>query len=213
MWNLNHIRERLKDRLAEESTVFWSASERDDAINDAQRFISAATHGVPLTVTEHVSEMQPYVPIAGHKLLGEYATAGWMAGNTLRALQGVSIQIANVLYPGWPQARGKPRWSIVAPDELRVYISPVPADPVAVSVKVSVLPADLALDSDVVFAGEQVMEKYQGPLLNLAVAYCLLKERYDGDAERFYAIAMQELSALGVDPARLPNKPQEAPSE
>jgi hypothetical protein len=58
-----------------------------------------------------------------------------------------------------------------------------------------------------VFNGEEVMEKYQGALLNFSAAMLLLKERYDGDAERFWQFAMQEMQMLGIDPAKIPNSP------
>jgi hypothetical protein len=98
---------------------------------------------------------------------------------------------------------------LVEPSEDRIYFTPTPTSAVDVSARVSVLPADLENDSDVVFGGEEVMEKYQGALLNVAAAYLLLKERYDGDAERFYQFAVQELQAVGLDPARIPQAPRQ----
>jgi hypothetical protein len=79
----------------------------------------------------------------------------------------------------------------------------------AVVVNVSVLPDDLVGDGNPLFGGVQVMEKYQGALLNIAISLLLLKERYDGDAERFYQFAVQELQTVGVDPASIPPLPRQ----
>jgi len=209
VWDLATTRTRLGERLAEESTVFWDATERDDAINDAQRFIAAVTRGVPQTLTGSVSQATPYLAVSG-KLLGDYVTAGQVDGG--RALGFTVQELADRAYPGWRTAEGTPRWAVVAPDESRVYLTPTNTVADAVTVKVSVLPADLAADSDELFGGETVMEKYQGPLLSMAAAFLLLKERYDQDAERFYQFAIQEISALGVDPARIPPLREAAPN-
>ena len=211
MWTLSQARTRLGERLAEASQVFWPDKERDDALNDAQRFIAAVTRGVPLELSGPVDANTPYLVVTG-KLLGPYPAAG--RGAAGRALSFIPIEVADRIYPTWASRSGFPRWVVTAPHESRVYLTPIPDDPVEVSVNVSVLPPDLAQDGAEFFLGETVMEKYLGPLLNLAASYCLLKERYDGDAERFYSMAIQELSTLGVDPATIPSRPQqEAPSE
>jgi hypothetical protein len=209
MWNLSQIRTRLQERLAEESSVFWSVAERDSAVNEAQRFISSVTKGVPSFASDFVSTTAPYVAFTG-KLVGEYVSAGWVVNGGVQALNNVRVDQANMTFPEWTQAVGTPRWAILIPDEQRVYISPTPATPIEVSVKVSVLPDDLTDTTDELFNGEPIMEKYQGALLNIAAALLLLKERYDGDAERFYQFAIQEMQSLGVNPTEIPPLPRQA---
>jgi hypothetical protein len=138
------------------------------------------------------------------KLVGEYVSAGWVVGGGTQALNNIRVDQANMAFPEWAQAVGTPRWAILIPDEQRVYISPTPVTPIEVSVKVSVLPDDLTDTTDELFNGEPIMEKYQGALLNIAAALLLLKERYDGDAERFYQFAIQEMQSLGVNPTEIP---------
>ena len=201
MWDLATTRTRLGERLAEASTVFWGPTERDDAINDAQRFISAVTRGLSQTLTGTVSQSTPYLTVTG-RLLGEYVSAGQVTGG--RALAYITQEVADRADPGWRTAYGTPRWAVVAPDERRVYLTPTTNAGDAVTVKVSVLPNDLTADSSELFGGVLIMEKYQAPLVTMAAAFLLLKERYDQDAERFYQFAVQELSSLGVEPARIP---------
>ena len=206
MWDLATTRTRLGERLAEASTVFWGDTERDDAINDAQRFIAAVTRGVPTTLTGTVSQATPYLTSPA-KLLGDYISAGRVDSGG--ALSFTPLEVVDRAYPGWRSAVGSPRWVIVAPQEDRVYLAPTTVAGDAVTVFVSILPPDLALDSDPLFAGEPVMEKYQSALLNMAAFYLLLKERYDQDAERFYQFAFQELQNLGVSPAEIPPMPRQ----
>ena len=206
MWTLGQTRDRVRERLAEESTVFWSTGERDNAINEAQRFIAALTRGVPLTLSGPVATAQNYLTVAG-KLLGDYPAAGNILGGA--SLRYANPQIADTVFPSWRTAIGSPRWVIPAPHESRVYLAPTPVNPMAVVVNVSVLPDDLVGDGNPLFGGVQVMEKYQGALLNIAISLLLLKERYDGDAERFYQFAVQELQTVGVDPASIPPLPRQ----
>ena len=206
MWTLSEVRQKLTQRLAEEANVFWTAAERDSAINEAQRFIAAITNGVSTVVSGVIDKNFPYLTAPG-KLLNMYEIAGWVAGPKLEALRAIPVASANLIDPGWVNRRGRPRWLLVNPAEKRLYFSPSPHDPIEVSARVSVLPDDMEDDSDPLFNGEQVMQKYQGALLNVAAALLLLKERYDGDAERFYAFAVNELTSLGVEPARIPERP------
>lgn len=209
MWNLDQTRTHLGNRLAEASVTFWSNDERDAAINDAQRLIAAITRGVPAQVTGTVDQTTPYLTAPG-KLLGEYVSAGNVVGGS--ALSYVPLEAADRLYPAWRTQTGTPRWVIVAPQEARVYLAPTTVAGNAVLTWVSILPPTLVGDSDELFAGSQVMEKFQSPLLNVACAYLLLKERYDGDAERFYQMAIQEIQMLGIDPARIPPLREAAPN-
>lgn len=200
MWTLTEARDRLGDRLAEASTVFWDVGVRNDAINEAVRFIAAVTKGVPTTITGNVDTTTPFVAVA-NAVAGDYATAGYVDGG--EALRFVPITSADIIFPGWRTYAGTPRWAIV--DSEAIYLSPVPSTSTAVTVKVAVIPDEVIVDSDELFLGEAVMEKYLGPMLNVAAALCLLRERYDGDAERFYQFAITQLQAIGTDPARIPS--------
>ena len=201
MWTLSEARERLGRRLAEESTAFWDATERNNAINEAQRFISALTRGYPQTITGSVITATPYVSITG-KLVADYATSGQIDDGA--ALRAVPVNVADVADPEWRTRTGTPRWIVIDAATSRVYVTPVPSVSTDITVNVAVLPDDVTSDAEELFGGATVMEQYQGALLNVAASLCLLRERYDGDAERFFQFAMQELQALGVDPARIP---------
>lgn len=201
MWTLSEARTKLGERLAEESTVFWSETIRNNAINEAQRFISAVTRGIPQTLTGNVDDTTPYVTVTG-TLLAEYVTSGRVDDGA--ALRPVAMDVADTVDPDWRTRTGTPRWVVVDSGSDRVYVTPAPTTSTAITVNVAVLPADMTSDSEELFDGVSVMEQYQGALLNIAASLCLLRERYDGDAERFFQFAMQELQALGVDPARIP---------
>ena len=209
MWTLGQARTRLGERLAEVSVVFWTEDERDHALNEAQRFVAAVTKGVPLTLSGSVDTDTPYLPVTG-TLLGEYAVAGRVDGG--RSLNFVSQEAADRGFPTWTTFVGTPRWIIPAANEDRVYLSPAPTFATPVTVNVSVLPPEMGVSGDILFGDATVMEKYQGVVLNIAAALSLLKERYDGDAERFYQFARQELQDLGVTPASIPQTVQEVPS-
>lgn len=200
MWTLAQTRTNVGYRISEVSQQFWGEPERDVAINDAQRFIAGLTNGVPETVTGTVSSTSPSLTVTG-KLLGEYAAAGKAAD---RALTFVPVEVADKGFPTWRTFTGVPRWVIAAPHEGKVYIAPTPMHDVAAEVHVSVLPADLSSDGDRLFGDTGVMEKYQSPLVNVAAAFLLLKERYDGDAERFWSFALNEMKSLGLHPDEVP---------
>lgn len=201
MWTLSEARERLGRRLAEETATFWDTTERNNAINEAQRFIAAITKGVPQQLTGAVVTATPYLSITG-KVVGEFTTSGRIDDGA--ALRPVAIEVADVQDPNWRTRAGTPRWIVVDAGEERVYVTPVPSTSTDITVNVAVIPPDVTVDSTELFGGALVMEQYLGALLNVAASLCLLRERYDGDAERFFQFAMQELQALGVDPARIP---------
>jgi len=83
-------------------------------------------------------------------------------------------------------------------------VTPIPTAGTTVYVTVSILPADMSADSDELFDGVDAMEQYQGAIVNFAASLALLKERYDGDAERFYKFAVQEMQQVGVNPQEIP---------
>lgn len=213
MWTLSEIRTRLSDRLAETGTNFWSNDERDRYINEAQRWVAAITKGFTGTVTGTVSSAvgggggggsDRFLSI-GTKVLGAHDNAGYLDSGD--ALPLVPIEVANVMWPGWRTAIGIPRHIIMDLQEKRVYVAPADATPRGVTIRVSVLPDDLVNDGDYLFANEPTMERYQGAALNYAACLALLKERYDGDAERFFQLAIADLQAQGIDPKDIPDKP------
>jgi hypothetical protein len=210
MWTFEHAVTRLTDRVAENSTAFWSSQERKNALNDAQRFIAAVTKGVPSTVTGTVDPNARSIPVPG-KLVSEYPSGGTAgSGSDAVSLTVVPIGIANIIDPAWRSRIGTPRWVIVSPHEGLLHVTPVRATQTPVSVTVAVIPQDLVGEEDKLFGGESVMEKYQGALINIAAALLMLKERYDGDAERYWGFAVQEMQALGVNPAEIPSLRQAA---
>lgn len=202
MWTLAQARSRLTGRLGEVSTAFWSNQDRNDAINDAQRLVSAVTLGVPLTTTGTVNSTTPSVDIEG-SVVGAYGTAGRITGGS--ALSTIPISQADANFPGWRTYSGTPKWVVVDLGLSKAYLVPTPTSDTSVEVTVSVIPNDLTSDSDKLFLGVAAMERYLGALLNFAAFYCLLRERYDGDAERFFQLATQELQAVGADPRSIPS--------
>ena len=201
MWTLTEARERVTKRVGEESTVFWDQDDRTNAINDAQRFISAITQGVPLSVTGSVSSTTPYLSITGN-IVGMHGSAGRIADGD--SLVMIPIDQADLSFPGWRTYSGTPKWVILDTGNARAYVSPVPSSATSIEVIVAVTPAELSEDSDELFSGVDSMERYQNAVVNFAVAMLLLKERFDGDAERFYQFAVNELRELGIDPRTVP---------
>jgi len=203
MWNLNHARQRVNDRLAEDSTVFWSSEIRDEYINDAQRFIAAATMGVEEQVNGVVAEGTPFLTLPDRVLNAHPAQAYCHDG---RMLSVVPMATATSVDPNWrSRIAAYPLWAIPHFSDKIVYFSPRPRDPVNVTISVSVLPDPVEAGSDLLFNGEEIMERYLNVFVNLAVSFALLKERYDGDSERYYQLAVAELGALGVNIEDIPS--------
>lgn len=203
MWTLANTRTRLSDRLGEDSTVFWDQTARDSYINDAQRFVASVTLGVPETVSGAVSSTTPYLTLPD-KILSAHAASGYVDGGD--AITAIGIEQANLYSPNWRTFKASyPEWAILDLQSKRAYLSPIPKTSKTVYLTVSVLPDDLTLTSDTLFNGVPVMEKFQNVVLQMAATYALLKERYDGDAERYYQFAVQELQTLGVNPNAIPS--------
>lgn len=202
MWTLDDADTRLRDRLAEESTVFWSLSQRREYLSDAQDFIAAVTRGVEHEVVATVSSSNPVIPLPTRVVNAHPAAAFTGQG---RALNVVPIATANLVDVEWRSRKGRtPQWVIPHFSKKEAYVTPIPTQPVQVGLVVSVLPDRLEEGSDVMFNGSEVMSKYLNSTLNLAASYALLKERYDGDAERFYQLAITELTQLGIVPEDIP---------
>jgi hypothetical protein len=136
------------------------------------------------------------------RLLNGAAAMGYVDGG--RTLSVVDIETANMLSPNWRSQSGSPLWIILDVTGGEARVSPVPTTDTTVYLSVSVLPAEMTTGSDELFSGVDAMEKYQGVVINIAAALALLKERYDGDAERFYQFGIQELQQLGVKPDDIP---------
>jgi hypothetical protein len=202
MWTLAELRTRLSDRLGEESVVFWDQTARDSYINDAQRFVASVTRGVPETVTGAVSTASTYLTLPD-EILNAHAADGYVEGGD--ALTTVGIETANLRSPNWRTFTGKkPEWLVLDLQGKRAYVTPIPRVTTTVYLTVSVFPDELTLTTDELFNGAAVMEKYQNATLQLAAMYALLKERYEGDAERYYQFAIQELQTMGINPNVIP---------
>lgn len=202
MWTLSEARASLTTRIGEESTVFWSTADRTAAINDAQRFIASLTKGVPLVVSGSISTASPSLTVSGN-IVGMHGSAGRITDGA--ALSMVPIDAANAGFPAWRTYVGTPKWAVVDVAESKVYFAPIPSTSTAVEVTLAVSPAELVDDNDELFSGQASMDKYLGALINYAAAMLLLRERFDGDAERFYQFALQELQMLGIDPNVVPS--------
>ena len=203
MWTLGEARERLTGRVGEASTDFWTEQDRNDAINDAQRFISSVTHGVPVELTGDVDSTSPYLEVP-YNLAGAYGFTGTVGS---RAVITIPAGIVDTIDPNLRNRVGPARWAVVDTSLSRVWVAPAPTTPTPARILVAVTPAALSSDADLLFMGNSSMSKYLGALINYAAAMLLLRERFDGDAERFYQIAVQELGSLGIDPSTIPPMP------
>lgn len=204
MWTLLEAKERLADRVGEATTVttFWSDAERTDAINEAVRFIAAVTNGVPLTTTGEINSDTPYLDIAGN-VTGMHGSVGRVTDGA--ALNIVPITVADVTFPNWRTTLGTPRWVVLDTANSRAYLVPQPFQNTEIEVTVSVIPDEVSNEAHLLFNGNASMVKYLGAMLNVAASKLLLKERFDGEAERFFQSAIAELQSVGVDPTSIPS--------
>ena len=223
MWTLADIREGLANRLAEAQTeiTFWGTEERDFAINEAQRWVASITKGVPHTFEWliNVGDSSFFNIPDGYTVIGEASSSGSeeYSGQVPdgRALTYIPWNSLEQVWSGWRRFRGDPRWLTIEYSRNRLWLVPRPYDPLPnfplrYLVSIAVLPADLEDESDVLFRpsadDESIgyMQKYQGVVLNYATGLALLKERIDGEAERYINLAVNELQVLGVLPANFP---------
>jgi len=163
--------------------------------------VAAITRGIHSEVSGTVSTSSRTLTLPA-KFLNGSAAMGYVDGG--RALSVVDIETANRISPNWRTLVGGPLWIVLDVMGDSAYVTPAPQSSKTVYLTVSVLPTDMSADSDEVFDGADSMEKYQGTVINFAATLALLKERYDGDAERFYQFGMQELTSLGVKPDDIP---------
>lgn len=227
---LDVVRDRLTDRLAEESTVFWSNASRTAAINDAQRMVSAVTRGVPERVVGAIGGGNRTLPFSGRPVAQDAATGvvlgtvgnlpivgsavvgsailGGQAVSVGRTLVAVRRDVADALSPYWWGISGMmPRWMVIDEASKELRFTPVPTILVDVDVNVRVLPDELVQDGDWLFNGVDFMDKYLETVILYAAAILFLRERYEGDAERFYNLAMVEMQRLGHAAGELPPLP------
>ncbi len=201
MWNFGQLKDRLADRLAEVSTVFWGEEDRKSYLNEAQRFIASITRGIPHTASDVVSPSIPYLILPERVLNAHIISGDDGLGN---AMATIPINIANIVFPSWRTYVGIPSWFILDIANQKAYVHPIPRSARTMNITVSVFPDDMVDDVDYPFNNTSLMEKYQNVLLQIAATYALLKERYDGDAERYYQFAVGELNSLGVNPHDIP---------
>lgn len=204
MYTLSQLRTQLSNRLAETGTTFWSDTERDALLNEAQRFIAAITRGVPSITSGSVDSGTPYLSIPDGAL-DQYPIGNYIDG--VGVLNVVPVNALNLVDPSWRERSGTPRWIAMDTANLRAYVVPAPTTEQTLNLTMAVLPSDMSDDSDAAFDDHSPMEAFQGPLVTYAAGLALLKERYDQDAERFFALARQELMDLGVNPAEIPDTP------
>lgn len=203
MVNLAQARRHFRDRVAEEGMEFWAEADVLRYLNLAQDFIAAITRGVSEEILTEVGEGQSSFPLPprtlnAHQLSGFDADRGEAMGT-------ISVADANLIAPSWRRMRGHfPKWFILDIDAREAHVSPIPASPVTVSLRVSVLPDEVVVDSDELFNGQAVMDKYLNTLINTATVYAYLKERFDQEAERIYGFVVRELQDLGANPNSIP---------
>lgn len=215
MWTLGQLRTRLSQRLGEDSTVFWREEERDSYLNEAQRRVAAMTGGVTKSIEHTVTGILDPL-ILPPTTLGVHEVGGDMTDGTVLTV--LNKREADYIWPGWRRAYGKPRWIVLDVGSARAFAVPAPPPgkpPLFVGLTVAYLPPDLTSGEQVLFESQTGMEKYQGATVTLAACLGLLKERYDGDAERFYSFFVREMQDVGMELGRLPSwkqVQQEAPS-
>lgn len=201
MWTLSQLRQQLTYRLAETSGVFWEPAERDAYLNEAQRFVAAITRGVPSQIMGEVTSAVPYL-LLPDKFVEEGSAGVYVErGN---ALTTIPRRMLDIIDPGWRNLYGTPRWALFDTQSDQLRIIPIPNKRIHVVGNITVLPDDMEQGSDPAFNGEAAMEKYLSPMVTLAAAYAILKERYGEDVNLFYGIFREEMMALGVKPDEVP---------
>lgn len=200
MITLGEARTRVTERLAETSGVFWSDTARNRAVNDAVRLVATVTKGVEDTFTPEMGETS--VDFGSSTLTGVNFVTAKYGAYSLPAVSADEVSLINRCAKG--SVGLSPRWLVVDERSNEAFLHPTPASALPWSVDAHVLPGIVTVDSDPLFLGKPIMDKYITPTVLLACAYLLLQERFDGDAERFYQLALQELTMLGVDATTIP---------
>lgn len=197
MITLGEARERVTEKLAEVSSVFWTEPARNRAINDAARMVAVTTKGVIQDFpTSGVQVQFGSAPLAGVNLIN-------VTYDTVK-LPAVSIEEATMTNRNTLKSGLRPRWLLVDERAGVGVLHPLPSVVKPWTVTANVIPPQVNQDTQELFLGSAYMDRYITPTILLACAYLLLQERFDGDAERFYQMALQELTVLGVDATTFP---------
>ena len=205
MITLGQARERVTERLAETSGVFWSEEARNRAINDAARLVATLTKGVTKTYSIPANN---FAHNFGNDILAgiNHISASFVTGSSIVIVPAVSFTEASKVSRNFSFFAGSaPRWLVVDESNGTAFLRPIPPAPFpSWNITANVIPAPVQNDNDNLFLGNSSMDKYITPTVLLACAYLLLQERFDGDAERFYQLGLQELTMLGVDSTTIP---------
>lgn len=203
MITLGEARNRVTERLAETSGAFWTEEARNRAVNDAARLVATVTKGVVRDIS--VPSGRGAVSIDNTLAGINHAFASIAYPHGVEIVPAVSMTEVSRLGRAAFTLRTRPRWVVVDVERGIAFLIPQQVgSPFPWTLTVNVIPDDVATDSGMLFLGEESMDKYISPTVLLACAYLLLQERFDGDAERFYQLALQELTMLGVDSAAIP---------
>lgn len=203
MKTLSELKTSLSDRLAEFSTVFWSDQERTNLLNEAQLFVAKLAGGIPrrYTTDSTIFTMPDY-------WIGSFESSGHVrrADGRSHAVRFISAGQLDRVFPDWrsPTFKLNPMWVVLDRESRQAQVVPaLPAD-ATLELTFGALPPDLRNGSDLLFDGQAALSIYESPVVTLAAGFALLKERYENDAERFFTLAMQNLTALGIDPYSIP---------
>lgn len=205
MDNLEQLTTTLAHRLAEEGTVYWSAGERVHYLNESQRLIAKILGGIPVTYT--LAETISDLPVGW---LNQFESSGYIihevTGDELGSIRLLSAGEVDRSWPGWRRqtVRLDPLWVVLDAAERKLHVVPPLKPNTHVRLNVGVLPFDMISGSDELFQGHSQFEPYTSVVVTLAASLALLKERYEQDAERFYASAMREMQLLGATPYSIP---------
>lgn len=202
MWSLTDAMARLSTTLAEDSLSFWTDQDRRGYLDTAQRRVAVITRGVQLTLREPVSNQEAQVNLA-RAPIGELAEGLRLEGG--RVLMAIPMAAANKTDPAWRQRVGTPRWALLDPTRRTLTVAPRPLEDDFVVGSLAVLPKSLQDDGDLLFEGQEQMERYQMATVYLAATYALFKERNTEDAGVFYNLFRDELTDAGINPDDVPS--------
>lgn len=203
MKNLSQLKTALADRLAEHGTVFWSDQERTDLINEAQLLVAKLVGGIPrrFISSNSVFTLPDY-------WIGSFESSGHVrrADGRSHAVRFISAGQLDRVFPDWRSQAIKlnPMWVVLDRESREAQVVPELPEDATLELVFGALPPELRNGSDLLFDGQAALSIYESPVVTLAAGFALLKERYEADAERFFTLAMQNLTALGVDPYSIP---------
>jgi hypothetical protein len=202
MWTLSQAIDSVADRLASTQDVFFD--KLDLYVYLAVTTISKLTKGVKAEVTGTITNLSPTIDVAplGVPVLGSDAE-GILVDNTW-SVSYAPLEVMKMMQRDYAQISGFPRWFTYEPRERRLRFVPAPIVSMPVQGSIPIVPARLTAPTDnaeLIFGGNPDMAIYLNAMVNFACHLALLKERYDGDAERFLQLFITELQMLGVNPS------------